>query len=154
MTINIERLKKSKILIICQENPFREIYSKKFISKFEKSNVLEKMGKHENLGFYLINYAKIQQNRPTLVCEYWRRMFGKKSWVFLLQSIIHLIFICNILRSFGLILKFTWFFNKVLSNACCKKRKIEQLQAFKTRLGMWEIISNYMLAQSLVLIWK
>ena len=86
------------------------------------------------------------------MCEYWRRMFGKKSGVFLLQSIIHLIFICGILRSFGLILKFTWFFNKVLSNACCKKRKIEQLQAFKTRLGMCDIMSNYMLAQSLVLI--
>ena len=86
------------------------------------------------------------------MCEYWRTMFGKKSGVFLLQSVIHLIFICGILRSFGLILKFTWFFNKVLSNACCKKRKIEQLQAFKTRLGMCDIMSNYMLAQSLVLI--
>ena len=88
------------------------------------------------------------------MCEYWRRMFGKKSGVFLLQSIIHLIFICGILRSFGLILKFTWFFNKVLSNACCKKRKIEQLQAFKTRLGMCDTMSNYMLAQSLVLTQK
>ena len=40
----------------------------------------------------------------------------------------------------------------MLSNACCKKRKLEQLQAFKTRLGMCDIMSNYMLAQSLVLI--
>ena len=30
----------------------------KKISKFEKSNVSEKMGKSENLVFYLINYAK------------------------------------------------------------------------------------------------
>ena len=110
------------------------------------------MGKNENLGFYLINYAKNTVKLTNLVCEYWRGMFGKKSGVSLLQSIIHLIFICNILRSFGLILKFTWFFNKVLSNACCKKRKIEQLQAFKTRLGMCDIMSNYMLAQSLILI--
>ena len=110
------------------------------------------MGKNENSGFYLINYAKNTVKLTNLVCEYWRRMFGKKSGVFLLQSIIHLIFICGILRSFGLILKFTWFFNKVLSNACCKKRKIEQLEAFKTRLGMSDIMSNYMLAQSLVLI--
>ena len=33
------------------------MYSKNF-SKFEKSNVSEEMGKNENLGFYLINYAK------------------------------------------------------------------------------------------------
>ena len=31
---------------------------KKNISKFEKSNVSGKMGKNENLGFYLIYYAK------------------------------------------------------------------------------------------------
>ena len=81
-------------------------------------------------------------------------MFRKKSGMFLLQNVIHLIFICGTFRSFGLILKFTWFFNKVLSNTCCKKRKIERLQAFKTCLGMWEIMSNCMLAQSLVLIRK
>ena len=28
------------------------------ILKFEKSNVSEEMGKNENSGFYLINYAK------------------------------------------------------------------------------------------------
>ena len=55
---SLARLKKSKVLIICLENPFREMYSKKNISKFEKSSVSEKMGKNENLGFYLINYAK------------------------------------------------------------------------------------------------
>ena len=55
---SLARLKKSKILIICLENPFREIHSKKNISKFEKSNVSEKMGTNENSGFYLINYAK------------------------------------------------------------------------------------------------
>ena len=44
-------------MIICLENPFREIYSKKYF-EVEKSNVSEKMGKNENLGFYLINYAK------------------------------------------------------------------------------------------------
>ena len=31
---------------------------KKIISKFEKSNASEEMGKNENSGFYLINYAK------------------------------------------------------------------------------------------------
>ena len=31
---------------------------KKIILKFEKSNVSEEMGKNENSGFYLINYAK------------------------------------------------------------------------------------------------
>ena len=56
---SLARLKKSKILIICLENPLREIYSKKIIiSKFEKSNASEEMGKNENSGFYLINYAK------------------------------------------------------------------------------------------------
>ena len=30
----------------------------KIISKFENSNVSEKMGKNKNLVFYLINYAK------------------------------------------------------------------------------------------------
>ena len=50
---SLARLKKSKILIICLENPFREMYSKNF-SKFEKSNVSEEMGKNENLGFYEI----------------------------------------------------------------------------------------------------
>ena len=35
-----------------------------------------------------------------------------------------------------------------------KKAKIEQLQTFKTRLGTCDIMSNYMLAQSLVLILK
>ena len=38
--------------------PFWGDIFKKYISKFEKSNVFEKMGKNENLGFYLINYAK------------------------------------------------------------------------------------------------
>ena len=31
---------------------------KKIISKFENSNMSEKMGKNENLVFYLINYPK------------------------------------------------------------------------------------------------
>ena len=55
---SLARLKKSKILMICLENPFREIHSKKIILKFEKSNVSEEMGKNENSSFYLINYAK------------------------------------------------------------------------------------------------
>ena len=38
--------------------PFQGDILKKNISKFEKSNVSETMGKNENLGFYLINYAK------------------------------------------------------------------------------------------------
>ena len=52
------RLKKSKILIICLENPLREIYSKKLFQSLKKLNVPEKMGKHENSGFHPINYAK------------------------------------------------------------------------------------------------
>ena len=55
---SLARLKKSRILIIRLENPFREIHSKINISKFEKTNVSAKMGKNENSGFYLINYAK------------------------------------------------------------------------------------------------
>ena len=71
-------------------------------------------------------------------------MFRKKSGVLLLQNIIHLIFVCGILRSFGLILK------------CCQTlvAKSEQLQAFKMHLGLCDLMSNYMLAQSLVLILK
>ena len=55
---SLARLKKSKILIICLENPFLGDTFKKIILKFEKSNVSEEMGKNENSGFYLINYAK------------------------------------------------------------------------------------------------
>ena len=55
---SLARLKKSKILIICLENPFLGDTFKKIILKFEKSNVSEEMGKNENTGFYLINYAK------------------------------------------------------------------------------------------------
>ena len=55
---SLARLKKSKILIICLENPFLGDTFKKIILKFEKSNVSEEMGKNENSSFYLINYAK------------------------------------------------------------------------------------------------
>ena len=48
---SLARLKQSKILIICLENPSR-IILKKQISKSEKSNVSEEMGKNENPGFY------------------------------------------------------------------------------------------------------
>ena len=62
---SLARLKQSKILIICLENPSREIYLKKNISKSEKSNVSEEMGKNENPGFYLSNYVK---NTVKLIC--------------------------------------------------------------------------------------
>ena len=65
------------------------------------------MGKNENSGFYLINYAKNIVKLTNFSVRVLKEDFGKKSGVFLLQSIIHLIFICGILRSFGLILKFT-----------------------------------------------
>ena len=55
---SLARLKKTRILIICLENPFQGDMFKKIILKFEKSNVSEEMGKNENSGFYLINYAK------------------------------------------------------------------------------------------------
>ena len=43
----------------------------------------------------------------------------------------------------------------ILSNISAdEKRKIEQPQAFKTRLGMCDIMSNYILAQSLVFVLK
>ena len=59
------------------------------------------MGKNENSGFYLINYAKNTVKLTNL------SVLALKKEVLLLQNIIHLIFICGILRSFGLILKFT-----------------------------------------------
>ena len=62
---SLARLKQSKILIICLENPSREIYLKKNISKSEKSNVSEEMGKNENSGFYPSNYVK---NTVKLIC--------------------------------------------------------------------------------------
>ena len=40
---SLARLKKSKILIICLENPFLGDTFKKIILKFEKSNVSEEM---------------------------------------------------------------------------------------------------------------
>ena len=48
---SLARLKKSKILIIFLENPFREIYSKKIFQSLKNK-------KNQNLDFYLINYAK------------------------------------------------------------------------------------------------
>ena len=56
---SLARLKKSKILIICQKNPFGKLSSKN-IFNFQESIVFEKMRKNENSGFYLINYAKIR----------------------------------------------------------------------------------------------
>ena len=38
--------------------PFKGDIFKKIISKSEKSNASEEMGKNENSGFYLVNYAK------------------------------------------------------------------------------------------------
>ena len=63
------------------------------------------MGKNENLGFYLINYAKntvkLTNSSVLVLNEYVSQEIGD---VFLLQSIIHLIFTCGILRSFVSIL--------------------------------------------------
>ena len=56
---SLARLKKSKILIICQKNSFGELSSKN-IFNFQESIVFEKMRKNENSGFCLINYAKIR----------------------------------------------------------------------------------------------
>ena len=55
---SLARLKKSKILIICLENPFREIYSKKLFQSLKIQMCPRKWGKTKNLGFYLIKYAK------------------------------------------------------------------------------------------------
>ena len=57
---SLARLKKTKILIICQKNPFGELSSKKNIFNFQESIVFEKMRKNENSSFCLINYAKIR----------------------------------------------------------------------------------------------
>ena len=110
------------------------------------------MGENENLGFYLINYAKntvkLTNSSVLVLNEYVSQEIGDvftskyNSFDFYLWHFKELW------------LNLIIIFNKVLSNACCKKRKIEQLQAFKTRLGMGDIMSNYMLVQSLVLILK
>ena len=103
------------------------------------------------MGFYLINYAKntvkLTNSSVLVLNEYVSQEIGD---VFTSKY-----------NSFDLYLwhfKELWFNfkieKKVLSNACCKKRKIEQLQAFKTRLDMGDIMSNYMLVQSLVLLLK
>ena len=55
---SLARLKKSKILIICLENPLREIYSKKLFRSLKNQTRPRKWEKNENSGFYLINYAK------------------------------------------------------------------------------------------------
>ena len=111
------------------------------------------MGENENLGFYLINYAKntvkLTNSSVLVLNEYVSQEIGDvftskyKSFDFYLWHFKELWLNFKI---------HSFFFNKVLSNACCKKRKIEQLQAFKTRLGMGDIMSHYMLVQSLVLI--
>ena len=62
---SLARLKQSKILIICLENPLGRYILKKNISKSEKSNVSEEMGKNENPSFYLSNYVK---NTVKLIC--------------------------------------------------------------------------------------
>ena len=55
---SLARLKKIENSDNLSGKPFQGDVFKKNISKFEKSNVSEKMAKNENLGFYLINYAK------------------------------------------------------------------------------------------------
>ena len=53
---SLARIKKSKILVICQKNPFGELPSKKIFSTFKNLYIVfEKMRKNENSGFYLIN---------------------------------------------------------------------------------------------------
>ena len=113
------------------------------------------MGKNENFGFYLINYAKntvkLTNSSVLVLNDYVSQEIGDvftskyNSFDFYLWHLKELLFNFKIHR---------FFFNKVLSSACCKKRKIELLQAFKTRLGMGDTMSNYMLVQSLVLIIK
>ena len=48
---SLARLKKSKILIICQKNPFRGTIFEKNIFNYQESIVFEKMRKNENSGF-------------------------------------------------------------------------------------------------------
>ena len=47
---SLDRLKKSKIRTIFQENPLGDMF-KKCIPRFGKANVSEKTGKNENSGF-------------------------------------------------------------------------------------------------------
>ena len=44
---SLAMLKKSKILIICQENSFREICSKRIFQSLKNENVSKKMGKNK-----------------------------------------------------------------------------------------------------------
>ena len=50
---SLARLKKSKILIICQKTPFGELCSKKIYFNFQESIAFEKKRKNKNSGFYL-----------------------------------------------------------------------------------------------------
>ena len=69
------------------------------------------MGKNENLGFYLINYAKntvkLTNSSVLVLNEYVSQEIGD---VFTSKYNSFDFFICGILRSFGSILKFTVFF--------------------------------------------
>ena len=69
------------------------------------------MGKNENLGFYLINYAKntvkLTNSSVLVLNEYVSQEIGD---VFTSKYNSFDFFICDILRSFGSILKFTVFF--------------------------------------------
>ena len=55
---SLARLKKSKVLMICLENPFREICSKKLFQSLKIQMCPRKWGKTKIWFFYLINYAK------------------------------------------------------------------------------------------------
>ena len=79
-------------MIICLENPFREIHSKINISKFEKTNVSAKMGKNENSGFYLINYAKNTVKIDQLWCASTEGGCFVRNRECFYFKIIHLIF--------------------------------------------------------------
>ena len=57
---SLARLKKSKILIICLENTFREIYSKKLFQSLKNQMCPRKWGKTKIRVFTLLIMQKIQ----------------------------------------------------------------------------------------------
>lgn len=59
---SLDRLKKSKIRTIFQENPFREICSKNIFPSLEKQMFPRKRGKTKIRVFELINYTKNTAN--------------------------------------------------------------------------------------------
>ena len=87
------------------------------------------MGKNENLGFYLVNYAKNTVKLTNFSVLVLKEDVSKG--VFLLQNIIHLIFICGTFRSFGLILKSHDFLTKYSQTLVAKSEKLSDFKPSK-----------------------